>query len=54
MSLCCQGEGVAYRGRALVELETVLGETPDIPVDDILSDEVLRVQVGHVGQGSAG
>jgi hypothetical protein len=42
---CVQGEGVAYRGRALVELATVLGETPEIPVEPIDNDDILRVQV---------
>ena len=36
---------MAYRGRALVELVTTLGEIPDTPVSDIDSNELLRVQV---------
>ena len=36
---------MAYRGRALVELVTTLGEIPDTPVADIDSNELLRVQV---------
>jgi hypothetical protein len=36
---------VAYRGRLLVELLTVLDEKPLTPSEDILSDELLRVQV---------
>jgi hypothetical protein len=40
-----QGEGVAYRGRALVELQTVLDEKPLTAVEDILPDELTRVQV---------
>ena len=40
-----QGEGVAFRGRALVELQTVLGETPETPVEDIPNDDLFRVQV---------
>ncbi|XP_070210966.1 myoferlin-like isoform X3 [Littorina saxatilis] len=39
-----KGEGVAYRGRALIELVTQLGETPETPVEDIDSDDILRVQ----------
>ncbi|KAK2145131.1 hypothetical protein LSH36_700g01069 [Paralvinella palmiformis] len=39
-----KGEGVAYRGRALVELQTVLGDTPETPVEDINKDDLLRVQ----------
>ncbi|XP_076439100.1 myoferlin-like [Babylonia areolata] len=39
-----KGEGVAYRGRALVELVTVLGETPETPVGAIENDDLLRVQ----------
>ncbi|XP_055863087.1 myoferlin-like isoform X4 [Biomphalaria glabrata] len=39
-----KGEGVAYRGRALVELQTILGELPEIEVEDIPSDDRLRVQ----------
>ena len=40
-----QGEGVAYRGRVLVELQTVLGDMPNTPVEDISADSVIRVQV---------
>ncbi|XP_071169318.1 myoferlin-like isoform X13 [Mytilus edulis] len=39
-----KGEGVAYRGRALVELATTLGQMPDQNVTEIESDNVLRVQ----------
>ncbi|XP_062590633.1 dysferlin-like [Saccostrea cucullata] len=39
-----KGEGVAYRGRALVEIQTLLGELPEIPVEDINNDDLLRVQ----------
>ena len=42
---CRQGEGVAFRGRALVELRTDLGQLPEEPVVDIHNDDVLRVQV---------
>ncbi|XP_077992044.1 myoferlin-like isoform X14 [Glandiceps talaboti] len=38
-----KGEGVAYRGRALVALETKLGEYPEIPVDEIHNHDVLAV-----------
>ena len=40
-----QGEGVAYRGRALLEIKTELGQLPELPVDDINNDDLLRVQV---------
>ena len=40
-----QGEGVAYRGRVLVELVSTLGETPETPIADIENDDLLRVQV---------
>ena len=36
---------MAYRGRALIELETVLDEMPQTPVEDVDTDSVLRVQV---------
>ncbi|KAL8566025.1 hypothetical protein ACOMHN_062754 [Nucella lapillus] len=39
-----RGEGVAYRGRALVELVTILGEIPVTPVSDLDTDDMLRVQ----------
>ncbi|KAL5022080.1 hypothetical protein ScPMuIL_001235 [Solemya velum] len=39
-----KGEGVAYRGRALIELSTTLGELPDTAVEDMENDDVLRVQ----------
>nr|KAG5693813.1 hypothetical protein BaRGS_004421 [Batillaria attramentaria] len=39
-----KGEGVAYRGRALVELITELGSMPEVPVTDIENDDILRVQ----------
>ncbi|EDO36863.1 predicted protein, partial [Nematostella vectensis] len=38
------GEGVAYRGRVLVELETKLGVTPQSPTDDLQSHEIISVQ----------
>lgn len=39
-----KGTGVAYRGRVLVELTTELGALPEVNVQDIESDDVLRVQ----------
>ena len=36
---------MSYRGRVLLEMETVLGERPIKPVEDILHEDVLRVQV---------
>ena len=36
---------MAYRGRVLLELDTVLDETPQTPVEDISNDDILRVQV---------
>ncbi|XP_060557298.1 dysferlin-like isoform X3 [Ruditapes philippinarum] len=39
-----KGEGVAFRGRAMVELKTIGGELPDVPVEDIGSEDVLKVQ----------
>ena len=39
-----QGEGVAYRGRALVEMNTILGQLPEQNVVDIENDDVQRVQ----------
>lgn len=44
-----QGEGVAYRGRALVEIQTTLGELPEVPVEEINNDDILRVQVSPPG-----
>lgn len=40
-----QGEGVAYRGRILVELSTKLDQKTDKAVDTIHSDDILVVQV---------
>ncbi|XP_020779848.2 myoferlin-like [Boleophthalmus pectinirostris] len=39
-----KGEGVAYRGRVLVELSTKLEEKTDKPVDGIPNDDLLVVQ----------
>lgn len=38
------GEGVAYRGRVLVELETKLGPSSKEPAEDLQSHEIIRVQ----------
>lgn len=40
-----KGEGVAYRGRVLVELETRLVEHVEQKVEDISADDILRVEV---------
>ncbi|KAM4807607.1 LOW QUALITY PROTEIN: dysferlin [Rhinophrynus dorsalis] len=39
-----KGEGVAYRGRVLMELETKLVEHIEQKVEDIPSDDILRVE----------
>lgn len=44
----CQGEGVAYRGRVLLELTTKLTDKPEQRYDDIHSDELLVVEVTKV------
>lgn len=38
------GEGVAYRGRVLIELETKMDTQPTKLVEDVLSDDIVRVQ----------
>lgn len=43
--MCLQGEGVAYRGRILVELSTKLEGKAGKEVDSIHSDDILVVQV---------
>lgn len=40
-----QGEGVAYRGRVLVELSTQLDEKVEKKIDAISSDDILVAQV---------
>lgn len=40
-----QGEGVAYRGRILLELSTKLEGKADQAVENIHSDDILVVQV---------
>ena len=42
---CRQGEGVAYRGRVLVELTTKLADKPEQKTEDIPSDDQLVVEV---------
>ncbi|XP_035258485.1 myoferlin-like isoform X2 [Anguilla anguilla] len=39
-----KGEGVAYRGRVLIELTTALDGKADKPVDDIPNDDILVAQ----------
>ena len=39
-----KGEGVAYRGRILLELQTLLGEIPNEVVTEIKHTEVLRIE----------
>lgn len=39
-----KGEGVAYRGRALLELKTKLGELPETSVESIPDDDLLKIQ----------
>lgn len=39
-----QGEGVAYRGRVLFEVQTILGELPTEPIADIKSAEIARIE----------
>lgn len=39
-----KGEGVAYRGRILFEIQTILGELPLEAVSDIKHTEVLRIE----------
>jgi len=45
ISMFLQGEGVAYRGRVLVELSTKMEGKADKTVDAIHSDDILVVQV---------
>ncbi|EDV22852.1 uncharacterized protein TRIADDRAFT_28445, partial [Trichoplax adhaerens] len=40
-----KGEGVAYRGRALIELVTNVGEMPEYPVNNIEDPEVERAKI---------
>lgn len=45
LSPCGQGEGVAYRGRVLLELTTKLTDKPEQKTEDIPSDDLLVVEV---------
>jgi len=42
--LIAQGEGVAYRGRILFEIQTILGELPTEPISNLKHSEVLRIE----------
>lgn len=46
--LSLQGEGVAYRGRVLLELSTKLVDRGEHRAEDIPSDDLLVVEVGEV------
>lgn len=39
-----KGEGVAYRGRLLFEIQTILGEIPTEPCIDLKNTEIVRVE----------
>lgn len=45
INITLQGEGVAYRGRLLVELETKLGEEIDKELEVMKGPELIRIQV---------
>ncbi|XP_075252802.1 myoferlin-like [Convolutriloba macropyga] len=38
-----KGEGCAYRGRALVEMGTTIGELPDRHIEDVDNDDLFRL-----------
>lgn len=40
-----EGEGVAYRGRALISLQTKMDEEMEAPVEDLQADQIILVQV---------
>lgn len=40
-----QGEGVAYRGRVLIELSSKLDEKVEKRLEDVSSDDILLAQV---------
>lgn len=40
-----QGEGVAYRGRVLLELTTKLSDKQELKTEDISADDLLVVEV---------
>ena len=44
----CQGEGVAYRGRVLIELETKMDTQPTKLVEDVLSACFHTTLVQHI------
>lgn len=48
-----QGEGVAYRGRLLLSLETKLVEHSEQKVEALSADDILRVEVRGVALGGA-
>jgi len=43
---------VAYRGRVLLELRTDLGERPVKLIEDVLHEDILRVQVTRLFSSS--
>lgn len=43
-----QGEGVAYRGRLLVQLESKLGAEIEKELEVMKPDELIRVQVEKI------
>ena len=40
-----KGEGCAYRGRALIEMGTVMGEEPEKHVVEVDPDDLYRLHV---------
>jgi len=40
-----QGEGVAYRGRVLVELNTTLNEDIKAPTGVLANEDIIKAQV---------
>ena len=41
---CKKSEGVAYRGRILIEIQTLIGELPAEPTTDLKLTDVLRIE----------
>ncbi|ESN98173.1 hypothetical protein HELRODRAFT_177418 [Helobdella robusta] len=39
-----KGVGVAYRGRVMIELQTVLGELPLTPIEDLTNEDIMKAQ----------
>ncbi|CAF0722705.1 unnamed protein product [Brachionus calyciflorus] len=39
-----KSEGVSYRGRVLLELQTIVGELPKEPINDLKNTEIVRVE----------